>query len=277
MIELNILGSSSAGNCTYLKTPSSQILIDVGFSGRRVEELLQSCGGLIEDINAVFITHEHADHTAGLVGLAKYEHLEYYATAHTAEALQGKLKRQLDWKTFEAGSILKHKDWTIETFSIPHDAYDPVAYLFHYQPTPNTEKLLSFGIVTDLGYMPQGIMERLKAVDYLILESNYDTELLDQDDKRPWSLKQRIKGRHGHLSNETAIEVLKNLHNSRLKQVWLGHLSRDCNDVEQLRNRLALEVGHLSFTVDVIDPLTTPFAKITLSPELEAIPIACNS
>lgn len=275
MIELSILGSSSAGNCTYLKTPKSQILIDVGFSGKRVEELLLTCQKNIRDINAVFLTHEHADHSTGLTGLAKHEHLTYFANTLTSEALQNKLKRKLPWKLFETGATMRYADWTIETFSVPHDAYDPVAYIFHYQPSLESPKLLSLGIVTDLGYMPQGILQRLQHLDYLILESNYDSELLDQDPKRPWSLKQRIKGRHGHLSNDTTLEVLKALHSSQLKHVWLGHLSRDCNNVDQLKKRLSLETNHLSFLIDVIDPQLNPFATFNLTPILESQPTAC--
>lgn len=246
-LNFQILGSSSAGNCSYLSTPETRILIDVGFTGKKIQEMLTTRGQSIDAIDAVFLTHEHSDHSIGVKGLARKENIQFFANRDTAHAIQSKLPRKVCWHLFETGTTFHYKDLEITTFSIPHDAYDPVGYIFKHK-----EKSLAW--VTDLGYIPKLVQEKIRDVEILILEANYDEALLDEDTKKPWSIKQRIKGRHGHLSNDDAFEFISST-NNRWKQVYLAHLSRDCNDVEKLKNLFSpLLHPTNTFEIEIINP-----------------------
>lgn len=244
-IRFTILGSSSSGNCSLLATDNSKILIDAGFSGKRICELLASIGESIENINGVFITHEHSDHASGVRGLSKYKHLEFYANRDTAQAIQSKLKSQPTWKQFETGSTFTFRDFEITSFSIPHDAYDPVGFIFK---TGDDGDLFSprrsLAWATDLGYVSELVKERIRQVDILVLEANYDPELLNNDTKRPWSIKQRILGRHGHLSNDAAKTLLDTIAEPCWQHVYLAHLSKDCNSVQKVRDKVTNGINH---------------------------------
>jgi len=117
------------------------------------------------------------------------------------------------------------RDIGIETFSVPHDAYDPVGFAL----TAGKSKI---GFLTDLGYATRLVIERIRQSNVIVLETNHDLKLLQNDTKRPWSVKQRILSRHGHLSNEAAAELTKEIVTDNLRQLYLGHLSRDCNSPE---------------------------------------------
>lgn len=250
-MRFEILGSSSSGNCAYLETPGAKILIDAGFSGRKIEGMLKEIGESIENIDAVFLTHEHADHSTGLRGLAKHPHLTYHANRDTARALQERLVKPLKWHLFETGSSFVYKDMQVTSFSIPHDAYDPVGYIF--KNTAEHGKSLAW--VTDLGYIPELVAEKIRQVELLVLESNYERHLLEQDEKRPFSIKQRILGRHGHLSNEDAYDFISQSNNTKWEKVHLAHLSKDCNDTDLLKNRYeAMLANGVAFDLEIIDP-----------------------
>jgi phosphoribosyl 1,2-cyclic phosphodiesterase len=255
--DFQILGSSSNGNCSLLRTGNSKILIDAGFSGKRIGLMLQAVGETLEAIDAVFLTHEHSDHAQGIRGLAKRTDLPVFANRDTADAVQTKLVKPVNWQVFQTGSAFKFRDLEVRSFTLPHDAYDPVGYTFHWGEdgdlfTPRK----SLAWVTDLGYVPEHVREHISKVGILVLEANYDEKLLDGDEKRPWSIKQRIRGRHGHLSNDACYEVLSGLNGSpHLREVHLAHLSKDCNTVELVRNKFADLSGIGStFTINVVDP-----------------------
>jgi phosphoribosyl 1,2-cyclic phosphodiesterase len=140
---------------------------------------------------------------------------------------------------------------------VPHDAYDPVGFTFHWGEVDDLfSPRQSLAWVTDLGYVPEHIKEHIKSVQILVLEANYDDKLLESDERRPWSLKQRIRGRHGHLSNDACYEVLSALNgSSEVREVYLAHLSKDCNTVELVQNKFADLCGNAStFTIKVVDP-----------------------
>lgn len=252
-----ILGSSSSGNCALLKTEQSKILIDVGFSAKKIGELLAPLGESLDDIDAVFLTHEHGDHAQGIRGLAKRDKLPIYANRDTADAVQAKLIKKPNWQIFQTGSTFKFRDIIVHSIAIPHDAYDPVGYTFHWgQAGDLFNPPRSLAWITDLGYVPAHVREHIKTVDTLVIEANYDEELLEQDEKRPWSTKQRIRGRHGHLSNDAAYEVLLSLNgDSSLQEIYLAHLSKDCNSVAHVQTKFAALHCEKSFKINIVDPV----------------------
>ena len=134
-VEFRILGSSSKGNAALLSTGETSILIDAGFSGKRIQERLKAVGSSIEAIDAVFITHEHSDHSIGVRGLSRNKKdIEFYANADTANEVQSRLARPVNRRIFDTGSTFVFKDIEVSTFSIPHDAVDPVGFIIRSIP-----------------------------------------------------------------------------------------------------------------------------------------------
>jgi len=255
-IRFSILGSSSSGNCAYLETEKSRILIHAGFSARRIGHMLEAAGLSIETIDAVFLTHEHGDHTTGLSGLCRKRSIPVFANRRTAHAINPKLKNKPAWRIFETGSQFTFQDLTIESFSIPHDAHDPVGFVFRNGSGDLFEPIRSIAWLTDLGYATELVRERIRLADILVLESNHDPDLLKADTRRPWSVKQRITGRHGHLSNQAAFDILRDCPNPSWKHVYLAHLSRDCNSLEAV-DRTFAEIrssSDFTYSLDTVAP-----------------------
>jgi phosphoribosyl 1,2-cyclic phosphodiesterase len=159
-----------------------------------------------------------------------------YCNRITAEALRRDQKIAKDWRLFVTGTDFSIGDLTIETFPVPHDAVDPVGFVLHHGRT-------ALGFLTDLGFATKLVHERVRAAHTVVIETNHDEKLLQVDTKRPWSVKQRIMSRHGHLSNAAAASVLVELIEGNLRRAVLGHLSRDCNSPE-----LAVETVRTRFT-----------------------------
>ncbi len=253
-VEFQILGSSSGGNCALLQTGQTKVLVDVGFSAKRIGCLLESVGESLDAIDAVFLTHEHSDHAQGIRGLAKRADLPVFANRDTADAVQAKATKPVNWKVFQTGTEFTFRDLKVRSFALPHDAYDPVGFTFNWGEegdlfTPPR----SLAWVTDLGYVPEHVKEHIRHVQTLVIEANYDEELLERDERRPWSTKQRIRGRHGHLSNNAAFDLVAELSpKSRLEKVYLAHLSKDCNNAHLVRDKFASLSRNLS--IEVIDP-----------------------
>lgn len=222
---MTILGSGSAGNCAYLETPETRLLIDAGFSGRQIRHRLATIARSPESINGILITHEHSDHISGLLGLASKLQVPVYCNRHTREAIESQMQIQIDARLFVTGDSFVIGDVTIDTFSVPHDACDPVGFLARTSAG-------NIGFLTDLGHVTKLVVERIRAANVLLLEANHDVKMLQENPHRPWSLKQRILSRHGHLSNDAAADVLEQIMSADLRRVYLGHLSRDCNKPE---------------------------------------------
>ena len=242
-VQFTILGSGSSGNCAYVETESSRVLIDAGFSPRQIRQRLATIGRTPENLSAILITHEHADHISGLFGLAEKLKIPIYCNRDTQDAIVWSLKERwngkrdplfngmekttadfltkLEWRLFQTGDRFELNDLLVETFPIPHDAQDPVGFLLRTHAG-------NLGFVTDLGHMTKLVVERVRAANVLVLESNHDIKML-QDSHRSWSLKQRILGRHGHLSNEAAADAAVEIMSDGLKHLYLAHLSRECN------------------------------------------------
>ncbi len=239
-MRLQILGSGSAGNAALLQTEGARILIDAGFSCRRLQELLRAAGTRLEEIDAVFLTHEHGDHAAGVEGFKKHPRTELYANAATARAVQQKAGREATWRLFETGATFRFRDLEVTSFSVPHDAQEPVG--FHFAHGSEGDLLAprrALAWLTDLGHVPGHIHAHLRASDVVVVESNHCPQLLEADHRRPWSTKQRISGRHGHLSNDAARELLEANAHSGWRRIFLTHLSRDCNSLAAVERSFA--------------------------------------
>lgn len=224
-VQFTILGSGSGGNCAYLETDEVRLLIDAGFSGRQIRQRLATLSRGPENLTGILITHEHSDHISGLVGLAAKLNLPIYCNRQTHEAIEAALQIKINAQLFDTGNSFEIGDVQIDTFSVPHDAIDPVGFLLR-------TTLGQIGFLTDLGHCTKLITERIRTANILVLEANHDVQMLQDDPKRSWSLKQRILSRHGHLSNEAAADVVEQIVSAELRQLYLGHLSRDCNKPE---------------------------------------------
>jgi phosphoribosyl 1,2-cyclic phosphodiesterase len=232
-VDFTILGSGSSGNCAYLETSETRLLIDAGFSGRQIRQRLAQIGRSPESLHGIVLTHEHSDHVQGLAILCSKLKIPLYCNRLTREAVEQQLQTRVDCRVFSTGASFEIGDVAVDTFSVPHDAQDPVG-LFFRTPSGN------IGFLTDLGHATKLVLERVRSAHVLVLETNHDEKLLQEDVKRPWSVKQRILSRHGHLSNEAAAEVAEQVVSAELRQVFLGHLSRDCNRPE-LAHRVVSE------------------------------------
>ncbi|MBL9213939.1 MAG: MBL fold metallo-hydrolase [Opitutaceae bacterium] len=228
-MRFTILGSGSAGNAALVQTDHARVLIDAGFSARRLAELLEGVGERLEQVDAVLLTHEHGDHAAGLAGLARHPQIRVFANRATAAALQSGLKHRPQWQLFETGATFRFRDLEVGTFAVPHDAQDPVGFLLAHGEDDLLSPRRRLAWLTDLGHAPRQVQERVRDADVLVVESNHCPQMLEADPRRPWSTKQRIGGRHGHLSNAAARELLAAVAGSRWRHVFLAHLSRDCN------------------------------------------------
>ncbi len=224
-VRFTILGSGSGGNCAYLETPGVRLLIDAGFSARQIRQRLAAIGRSPETLNAILLTHEHGDHMLGLGVLTSRLEVPVYCNRLTREAVESSIGARLNAAMFQTGATFELGDVVVDTFTVPHDAYDPVGYLFR-TPWGN------IGFLTDLGHATRLVVERVRPADVLVLEANHDLRLLQEDHRRPWSTKQRIMSRHGHLSNAAAADVAQQVASERLQRIYLGHLSRDCNRPE---------------------------------------------
>jgi phosphoribosyl 1,2-cyclic phosphodiesterase len=220
--HLTILGSGSNGNCAYLETAETRILVDAGFSLRQIRNRLATIGRAPENLAGILITHEHSDHIQGLGMLCEKLGIPVYCNRPTQEAIEFQLGKKINCRIFATGASFDIGDIHVETFAIPHDAQDPVGFLIRANGT-------NIGFLTDLGHATRLVLERVRPAHALVLESNHDIKLLQDCVHRPWSLKQRIMGRHGHLSNEAAAEAIGEIMSSDLRHLYLAHLSAECN------------------------------------------------
>ncbi len=229
MFRLTVLGSGSAGNCALVETDRVRVLLDAGLSARQVLTRLASLDLTPDDIDAVLLTHEHGDHARGLEVLCRRWDIPIYTNSLTADALRasGQLTEHRHWRLFQTGRDFTIEDLAVQNFPVPHDAADPVGFVLNHETS-------ALGLLTDLGQVTKLAFERIRHVTTLFIETNHDGPLLQQDTKRPWSVKQRILSRHGHLSNDAAATAVGELLASgdALERVVLGHLSRDCNRPE---------------------------------------------
>ena len=224
-VQFTILASGSTGNCAYLETDQTRLLIDAGLSARQIRQRLLGLGRTPENLTGILITHEHSDHIQGLAVLAAKLRLPIYCNRLTKEAVELQFQTPFEFRLFSTGATFELGDVLVDTFSVPHDAYDPVGFLIH-------TNCCKIGFLTDLGHTTKLVIERVRRANILVLETNHDMKLLQEDLRRPWSIKQRIASRHGHLSNAAAAEAVEEIASEELKHLYLGHLSSDCNRPE---------------------------------------------
>jgi phosphoribosyl 1,2-cyclic phosphodiesterase len=204
--------------------------VDAGLTLRETRLRLSNIGVRPEELTAIIITHEHTDHIKGLGPLGRAFRIPIYMTPLTRGSASGWLGKGLAIHEFEAGTAFDINGLHVEPFSIPHDAADPVGFAFHSGG-------YKAGLATDLGYAPHLVIERLKGVNLLILESNHDPDML-KSGPYPWPLKQRVAGKEGHLSNADACGLLAELIHEGLRHVTLAHLSQ-INNLPELAFRSA--------------------------------------
>jgi phosphoribosyl 1,2-cyclic phosphodiesterase len=241
-VRFTILGSGSKGNCAYLEAGETRLLIDAGFSAKQIRSRLATLGRAPEGLTGVLVTHEHMDHIGGLGTLCSQTGTRIYANRLTVEAIQVKFPTaRLEFSLFETGSTFQVGEVEVKSFNVPHDAMDPVGFLL--RTTAGT-----IGFLTDLGHSTRLVVERMREANLLVLESNYDEQMLQQDTDRPPSIKQRIRSRHGHLSNTAAAGVAVEVAWPLLSQIFLGHLSQGCNSPELARSTVEAALTEAGIT-----------------------------
>ena len=232
------IASGSSGNCIYIGSERSHILINAGISGKRVEEGLRSLQLSGQDVNGILITHEHSDHIKGLGVLSRKFGIPIYATPGTAAAIReseslGKIDGSL-FVEIKADTSFAVGDLKIEPFRISHDAAEPVAYR-----VACGDKTMA--VATDLGVYSDYTVDKLQELDVLLLEANHDIHMLEVGGY-PYYLKRRIAGERGHLSNESAGKLLCRVLHDKMKAILLGHLSKENNYAELAYETVKLEV-----------------------------------
>ncbi|MGO4928066.1 MBL fold metallo-hydrolase [Fundicoccus sp. Sow4_D5] len=226
-LSFSILASGSSGNCTYIETSGQKIIVDAGLSGKKVQGLLAQIDRKMDDIDAIFVTHEHSDHVQGVGILSRKFNLPVYANKETWLAMDKNIGivKEENRRYVQPDEMLSLGDLDIMTYSVSHDAISPQFYAFQ-------KGKKQFVMLTDTGYVSQKLRSLLVNANAYLIESNHEIEMLRYG-KYPWSLKQRILSDKGHLSNEDGALAMIDLIGENTSDVYLGHLSRD-NNTKQL-------------------------------------------
>lgn len=237
--KLCAIASGSSGNCTFLQAGSKTFLIDIGISGKKAVLGLETLGANPQEIEGIFITHEHADHIKGVGIFSRKYDTPIYATQKTwdkmlAEQMIGAVKEH-NIRAIPKDKHLEMEDLSILPYSIYHDAADPVGYAFRYKNKKIT-------VATDIGVIDEQIEKNLRGSHGILLEFNHDIRMLEAG-SYPFYLKQRILSDVGHLNNEAAAKVLCDIYHEDMQWAILGHLSKDNNvpDLAYLTAKMALE------------------------------------
>ncbi len=225
MIGFCPLASGSKGNCIYIGTEKTKILIDAGLSAKAIKAKLEEIQVDLAEIQAILITHEHTDHIQGLKILACKMGIPVYANSETAKGIVDYFHECPKFKIFSTGETFQLGELQIHPFSIQHDTLDPVAFIIRIDG-------LKLGFCTDLGFVTSLVLNQLKECDYLYVEANHEISMVHAS-SRPMIYKQRVLSRTGHLSNEACGDMLSKIASPKLKHVHLAHLSSECNTPEK--------------------------------------------
>jgi phosphoribosyl 1,2-cyclic phosphodiesterase len=233
-VSVTMLASGSRGNCAIVSSTRTNILVDAGISCRETFKRMKALGNDPHSLSAILITHEHSDHIYGLATLAKKLRIPIFMTGATHQAWARGVRDKIGERPqveklekFEAGRSFQVGDIAVQPFTIPHDAADPVGFTFRAGG-------IKVGIATDLGYLPVSVRDHLRGCDVLVLESNHDVEML-RVGPYPWSVKQRVMSRVGHLSNDALADFLTGDYDNSAAFVVLAHLSEQNNHPEIAR------------------------------------------
>jgi phosphoribosyl 1,2-cyclic phosphodiesterase len=232
--SVSMLASGSRGNCAVVASAKTKILVDAGISARETCKRIKSLGEDPRSLAAILITHEHSDHIYGLATLAKKLNIPVFMTEATHQAWaravrheKGEAPKLQKFERFQSGCSFQIGDIAVQPFTIPHDAADPVGFTLRAEG-------VKIGLATDLGYIPVSVRDHLRGCDVLIMESNHDLEML-RGGPYPWSVKQRVMSRVGHLSNEALADFFSSDYDNSATFVVLAHLSEQNNHPEIAR------------------------------------------
>lgn len=245
-MRLLSIASGSSGNCYYVGSDNTHLLVDAGISCKRVENALSDQGIKADELAGVLVTHEHIDHIKGIEVLARKHSVPIYATSGTLAGIKNKATKGIDEGLFHVihpDERLEIGDITVDPTSIPHDAADPVCFSLY-----SGDKKIS--IATDMGNYNDYIVDKLSGSDVMVIEANHDIRMLEAG-PYPYYLKRRILGDRGHLSNERSGQLIKSLLNAHIKGILLGHLSRENNFEELAYETVRLELSGNGYTDDV--------------------------
>jgi phosphoribosyl 1,2-cyclic phosphodiesterase len=220
-LEICVLASGSRGNAVYVSDGATSVLVDAGLSGVEIERRMARRGLSPADLDAILVTHEHGDHARGVGVMARRYRLPVHLSDGTARAIDGRLGTIPEIRRFRAGEAFALGGLTVHPFATTHDAADPVGFTL-------ASRGLRMGIATDLGTVTNLVRHHLRDCAALVLEANHDPEML-MNGPYPWHLKQRVRGRSGHLSNADARDLLMEIDHDRLRHIVLGHLSAENN------------------------------------------------
>lgn len=222
-----VLGSGSSGNCVYVGNGRSALLIDAGFSGRETFSRLREAGLDPSSIRAVVVSHDHGDHVRGVGVVCRTVDAPVFVNGKTHAMIKNVMGRVPETVIFETGKSFEAAGLELSPFSIPHDAADPCAFTISDGP----RRVM---VLTDAGTPTMLMEEKARGVDYLVIESNHDPDML-MAGPYPWVVKQRVASRLGHLSNEACAGLLARVLSPRLQGVTFAHLSRTNNNRDLVR------------------------------------------
>jgi len=241
-VSVSVLASGSRGNSTIVESSATRLLVDAGVSCRETFKRMKAIGEDPQSLSAIVISHEHSDHVYGLLVLARKLQVPVFMTGATHQAWSRAVRDATGEppdadriEFFSAGRRFQVGDIEITPFTIPHDAADPVGFTFRAEG-------VKVAIATDLGYMPASVCDQLRACDVLVLESNHDVEML-RVGPYPWSVKQRVMSRVGHLSNDSLANFFANDYDGSAAYIVLAHLSEQNNHPEIARGAAEKALG----------------------------------
>lgn len=249
------LGSGSRGNSSFVKSFTTAVLVDQGFSIRQLVYRMSLRGIDPREVKAIILTHEHTDHVSGVAPFARRYRLPVYMTGKTFEAINQKKFYKVEVVTFQSGDTIRIGDILVRTFHIPHDAADPVGLVM-------SSNGKSIGVLTDIGSPIESLLYHIRDVNLLLLESNHDVFML-LNGPYPLNVIRRIKSRMGHLSNDQAVSFFSRIRDSRsLEYLVLGHLSETNNDPSLVRklfeeanrnNKIKIEIASQDLPTALIE------------------------
>ncbi|AKE25886.1 MULTISPECIES: MBL fold metallo-hydrolase [Bacillus] len=257
-LQFSVLASGSTGNAFYLETEDHAFLVDAGLSGKAMDGLMAQIGRKLDDVDGIFVTHEHSDHIKGLGVVARKYKLPIYANEKTWKAMENQIgKIDTDQKfVFPMETVKSFGGLDVESFGVSHDAAEPMFYVFHY----NGRKL---ALMTDTGYVSDRMKGIIRSANVFVFESNHDVGML-QMGRYPWSIKRRILSDVGHVSNEDAALAMTDVIGDETSRIYLAHLSQDNNMKELARMSVQQTLASKGFmTGETFDLYDTDPKKAT--------------